>query len=210
MLTQSTQASARRADKADHSMKTASAAFAAARRLSAMHPVARLPRTSALSRKPELRSTCHRHLRPPQSTVTGPRRAYHSAGHPAPPTSPFSDIEKKLLAAAYAHVPQRGFSAEALALGARDAGYLDVSPNVLPDGVFSLIRWHLATTREQLAGVRRNLPGAEEGAPSRGALVRSNVETLTWERLRMNVPVVTRLQDARLPQTRKLLRMDED
>ncbi|KAK3941208.1 COQ9-domain-containing protein [Diplogelasinospora grovesii] len=108
-------------------------------------------------------------------------RAYHSYDHPPPP-GPFSETEQAILSAAYKHVPEYGFSEEALALGARDAGYLDISTNLLPEGAFSLIRWHLVTQREALA--------------SRVDSNNNSVEALTWERLLGNKDVIRRWQEA--------------
>ena len=111
---------------------------------------------------------------------------YHSYDHP-PPAGPFSPPEAAILAAAYRHVPQHGFSPEALARGARDAGYLDISTNLLPEGPFSLIRWHLTTQREALAARTAALPDASS--------VTDKVEALTWERLLGNVEIIGRWQD---------------
>ncbi len=56
-----------------------------------------------------------------------------------PPGAPFGAAERAILAAAYRHVPEHGFSPRTLALGARDAGYPDISASILPDGAFSLV-----------------------------------------------------------------------
>ncbi|KAK7745952.1 Ubiquinone biosynthesis protein coq9, mitochondrial [Cytospora paraplurivora] len=126
------------------------------------------------------------------TTIHNPRRAYHSYDHPSPP-SPFSPIERTILTAAYAHVPEHGFSQKALALGARDAGYLDISTNVLPDGVYSLVQWHLVSQREALAARAEVLFGGDEG---QRLGVGRKVELLTWERLLGNTPVIGQLQEA--------------
>ncbi|KAH8887095.1 ubiquinone biosynthesis protein COQ9 [Thozetella sp. PMI_491] len=120
-------------------------------------------------------------------------RSYHSYDHPAP-AGPFSEAEKAILAAAYKHVPRHGFSNESLAMGARDAGYLDISTNLLPDGVFTLIQWHLLTQRQALAGRSRALFDAPNETNQVSVL--EKVETLTWERLLGNVATVDRLQEA--------------
>lgn len=125
--------------------------------------------------------------------------SYHSYDHPVPPAA-FSSVERTILAAAYAHVPQHGFSQAALALGARDAGYLDISTNLLPDGVFSLIQWHLVSQRESLAGRAQVLfaVGDEgQGAGERLGMGRK-VEMLTWERLMGNQLVIRRWQEVRV------------
>lgn len=123
-------------------------------------------------------------------TVTA-RSRYHSYTHPAPP-GPFNATESALLSAAYAHVPGYGFTAEALALGARDAGYLDISVNLLPHGVFDLIRWHLVTRREALARKSKELE-----LDSAATTAEDRVFELTWERLLGNGEVVGRWQEVR-------------
>ncbi|KAI0399108.1 ubiquinone biosynthesis protein COQ9 [Xylaria palmicola] len=116
-------------------------------------------------------------------------RPYHSHDHPPPPGA-FNPAERAILAAAYAHVPEHGFTRHALALGARDAGYPDISTNLLPEGPFSLIRYHLVTRREALAPRRDAvLAGDDASAPAR-------VERLTWERLLGNRDVNHRWQEA--------------
>ncbi|KAF4121560.1 ubiquinone biosynthesis protein COQ9 [Geosmithia morbida] len=113
------------------------------------------------------------------------RRSYHSYDHPAPP-GPFGKTELAILSAAYKHVPEHGFTHRALGLGARDAGYIDMSPAGLPEGVFSLIRYHLVTRREALADV----------VVPEGAGVGVKVAALTWERLLANKDVIHQWQEA--------------
>lgn len=75
-------------------------------------------------------------------------------------------------------------------------GYLDISTNVLPDGVFSLVQWHLVSQREALLAKARVLfksEGEEEGGERLG--VGRKVEMLTWERLMGNRAVIGRLQE---------------
>ena len=122
-----------------------------------------------------------------------PRRAFHSYDHPAA-AGPFGATEEAILSAAYKHVPEHGFSHRALSLGARDAGYLDISPSALPEGTFSLIRYHLVSKRQELASKGRNIL-AGDGAP-RG--VGGKVAALTWARLMANKDVIHRWQDVSL------------
>ncbi|KAK3305510.1 COQ9-domain-containing protein [Chaetomium strumarium] len=125
-----------------------------------------------------------------QAIFFTPNRSYHSHDHPPPP-GPFTHAEQNLLSAAYVHVPSHGFSQEALALGARDTGLLDISPSILPDGVFSLIRWHLYTQRTLLAAK------AKDAVDQTAAVtVGDKVEALAWLRLRGNEAVVGRWQEA--------------
>ncbi|KAB5518750.1 COQ9-domain-containing protein [Coniochaeta sp. 2T2.1] len=122
---------------------------------------------------------------PPSTTASRP---YHSHDHPAPP-GPFNATESLLLSSAYGHVPEHGFTPEALALGARDAGYLDISTNLLDNGVFDLIRWHLVARREALVAKARELDAA-------GLRTGEKVFELTWARLLGNGDVVGRWQEA--------------
>ena len=119
-------------------------------------------------------------------------RSFHSYDHPPPP-GPFGATESAILAAAYRHVPEHGFSHRALSLGARDAGYLDISPSALPDGTFSLIRYHLVTQRLALAEKSKKLFEREDSPPGVGA----KVAALTWERLLANKDVIHRWQEVR-------------
>ncbi|KAI0157039.1 ubiquinone biosynthesis protein COQ9 [Hypoxylon sp. FL1284] len=129
----------------------------------------------------------------PHLSRAAPRpRRYHSYDHPPPPGD-FGAAEQAILSAAYRHVPEHGFTARALSLGARDAGYLDISTNLLPDGPFSLIRYHLATRREALAP-RSAAVFRDEAAPP--ASVPDKVERLAWERLLGNEHVNHRWQEA--------------
>ncbi|KAI1411494.1 ubiquinone biosynthesis protein COQ9 [Hypoxylon sp. FL1857] len=122
-----------------------------------------------------------------------PYRSYHSYDHPPPP-GVFSAAESAILSAAYRHVPEHGFTAHALSLGARDAGYLDISTNLLPEGPFSLIRYHLVTQREALAPRSEVLFGAQ--GEEQGLQVPDKVERLTWERLLGNQEINHRWQEA--------------
>lgn len=142
---------------------------------------------------------------PQTSRCLALRRRYHSYDHPPPPGA-FNSAEQAILSAAYAHVPEHGFTQHALSLGARDAGYLDISTNILPDGPFSLIKYHLVTKREALAPRSVEIfnttasasPGATSGSPQAQTLqVADKVERLTWERLVSNQKVIHRWQEVR-------------
>ncbi|KAH0493303.1 hypothetical protein TgHK011_008215 [Trichoderma gracile] len=127
------------------------------------------------------------------TTARGSRAYYHSHEHP--PSPPFGPVDRDILAAAYRHVPEHGFSLRAIGLGARDAGYPDISASVLPDGgQFSLIRYHLVAQRESLAARSRDLLSDE--APLSAAGVGEKVAALTWERLMGNKDVIHRWQEA--------------
>lgn len=120
-----------------------------------------------------------------------PPRPYHSYDHP-PTQGTFNDTENAILSAAYRHVPDLGFTQAALSRGARDAGYSDVSTTALQDGLFSLIRYHLVTKREALAGRSSELFSGE----GEGLGTADRVERLTWERLLSNRDVVHKWQEA--------------
>lgn len=115
--------------------------------------------------------------RTPLRTPLPRTQQYHSHTHPPPP-GPFTPSESHLLSHAYAHVPATGFTPTALALGARSAGLLDISPTILPRGVFSLILFHLVTRREALA--------SQAAAAIPTGAVAERVEALTWARLKGN------------------------
>ncbi|KAK4452071.1 COQ9-domain-containing protein [Podospora aff. communis PSN243] len=155
----------------------------------ASHPLRALRAGSIISRAPT--SPSPRTGPTPRSLSISPSRPrqYHSTTHPPPP-SPFTPTESAILSAAYAHVPTHGFTPSSLALGARAAGYLDISTSIFPEGAFSLIRWHLYTQRTALAGKKDSIAGFE----SMGLTER--VEALTWERLIGNKDVVGRWQEA--------------
>lgn len=117
------------------------------------------------------------------------RCAYHSYDYAQPP--PFSAAETKILSSAYAHVPDHGFTIDALKLGARDSGYLDASTNLFPRGVFDLINYHLVTQRLALKDSVQ-FPDANDG---KKIGVGSKVRSLTLARLRANEPILHRWQE---------------
>ena len=116
------------------------------------------------------------------------RAAYHSDDHPLPP--PYRDAERRILSNAYAHVPRLGFTQQALTLGAKDAGYLDVSTNLFPKGPFELVMYHLITQRLGLKD-RIQFPDEKMG-------IGKKVRSLLLERLRANVDssILPRWQEA--------------
>ncbi|KAK8084580.1 ubiquinone biosynthesis protein COQ9 [Apiospora hydei] len=160
--------------------------------------------TTKSSRSPLITTTaCLR-----SNSSSSSRRAYHSYDHPPPPGA-FNSAERQILSAAYRHVPEHGFTHKALSLGARDAGYLDISTNVVPEGPFSLIKYHLVSKREALAprsaeifnapvaaAADRATPDTAAGARGQLLTVPERVERLTWERLLANQDVIHRWQEA--------------
>jgi ubiquinone biosynthesis protein COQ9 len=114
---------------------------------------------------------------------------YHSYDHPKNETSR-STSEQAILSAAYAHIPSHGFSPASLALGAKDAGFPEITTSILPNGPFSLVEFHLVTRRKALAAQSRQIFPSEESAK-----VGDKVERLTWERLLANEAVIHRWQE---------------
>ncbi|KAJ4346561.1 Ubiquinone biosynthesis protein coq9, mitochondrial [Didymosphaeria variabile] len=125
------------------------------------------------------------------ATTWRQRCCYHSYEYNSPP--PFPPAESAILSAALSHVPSYGFTADALRLGARDAGYMDVSTNLLPRGVFDLINYHLVSQRLALKNSVQ-FPSAGEQGKKLGT--GSKVRTLTLARLRANEPIIHRWQEA--------------
>jgi len=139
---------------------------------------------SAVSRRLIATSATACRLQSPASQL---RRSYFSIHHPDRP--PFPEAQDKILAAAIARVPEYGFTEESLVLGAKDAGYLDVTVQLFPRGVFDLIRYHLVTQRLAL---KHNVQFPEGIHLGLGAKIR----TLAMARLRANADVIHQWQGA--------------
>lgn len=119
-------------------------------------------------------------------------RSYHSYEQHPPP--PFSAAEDSILSAALSHVPTHGFTTTALTQGARDAGYLDISANLLPSGAFSIVNYHLVTQRLALAeNAPAMAPSPDRTTPQQ---ISSNIKTLALRRLHANKPIIQRWQEA--------------
>ncbi|KAK5169165.1 Ubiquinone biosynthesis protein coq9, mitochondrial [Saxophila tyrrhenica] len=116
------------------------------------------------------------------------RAAYHSYDHAEQPV--YREAERTILSSALAHVPTHGFTQEALTLGAKDSGYLDVSTNLFRKGTFDLVKYYLVSQRMGLKD-RIQFPDENIG-------VGRKVRGLILERLRANVDtgIVTRWQEA--------------
>ncbi|ERF76435.1 hypothetical protein EPUS_07315 [Endocarpon pusillum Z07020] len=87
------------------------------------------------------------------------------------------------------HVPTHGFSMRALTEGAKESGYLEVSVQLLPRGVFDLINYHLVTQRLALKDRVQFPKDSKLGAGEK-------VRTLTLERLRANQDIIHQWQGA--------------
>ncbi|KAF2206303.1 hypothetical protein CERZMDRAFT_53427 [Cercospora zeae-maydis SCOH1-5] len=109
---------------------------------------------------------------------------YHSYEHPAPP--PYPEPANSILSSALTHVPGKGFSLEALTLGAKDQGFLDITAsNLFRKGSFDLIQYYLTTQRLTLKDyIQFPDPATSQQKPlGTGQKVRS----LILARLRRNV-----------------------
>lgn len=134
----------------------------------------------------------YRSWRLPLSAARSRRYYYHSDEyHPLP--GPFGPVENLILAASLKRVPEHGFTETALALGAKDAGYLDASINLFPRGAFDLVHYHLVTQRHAL----RDRPPREVPGSSLSADVGAGpkVRRLTLERLMANRTIIHRWQE---------------
>ena len=116
--------------------------------------------------------------------LQGLRRMYHSYEHPSPP--PFSSTAQSILSAAISHIPQHGFTQKALHLGAKDAGFMSISTNLFPRGVFDLIAFYLVTRRLALQDTVNGENGYAKSWNENKTGVGSRVRTLLLERLKMN------------------------
>ncbi|PHH58749.1 hypothetical protein CDD81_4671 [Ophiocordyceps australis] len=119
-----------------------------------------------------------------------PRRLFYSY-HDTAQGGSFGSVGQAILAAAHCHVPEHGFSQTSLSLGARDAGFLDISPSVFPDGPFCLIH-------DYVMSQRRALPRHHDELFShgKGANVADRVAALTWARLVANKKIIHHWQQA--------------
>lgn len=119
-------------------------------------------------------------------------RTYYSRHHPDPP--PFPQAQETILAAALKRVPEYGFSQNALTRGAKDVGYLDVSTQLFPRGVFDLVNYYLVTQRLALKDSVQFPEDVKLG-------VGRKVKTLAMARLRANKDVIQHWQEVGLPIT---------
>ncbi|PLN83243.1 ubiquinone biosynthesis protein COQ9 [Aspergillus taichungensis] len=127
------------------------------------------------------------------TTPSIPRRKYHSTHQPTPDHE-YTNSQTTILTAALRHVPELGFTRDALTLGARDAGFLDVSVQLLPRGEFDLILFWLASRRGLLRAAVDN--GLFRHNGPRELSVEQKTKMLVMERLRMNADVRNQWQDA--------------
>jgi len=122
------------------------------------------------------------------------RQAFHSQEHPELRAATRTLGASALLEAAYAHVPQLGFTPQALAAGAREVGQLDISCSLLNDGPSRLIQYHLELCRRQLYTYSKQHLSQRDSIDVR-------VETLLWHRLLANQNVIHHWQQVCLRST---------
>ncbi|KAL4811113.1 COQ9-domain-containing protein [Aspergillus unguis] len=153
------------------------------------------------SKRSFLTTIPHQHLRQPvvfrsqsQSESSSINRSYHSAHHPEVPPHEYTNSQTTILSAALKHVPSHGFTKDALTLGARDTGFLDVSVQLLPRGEFDLVLFWLASRRGLLRAAveQHGLLGGERSSLS----VEEKTKALIMERLKMNKDIRHQWQDA--------------
>ena len=114
-------------------------------------------------------------------------RTYYSEHHPEP--SPHPQAQESILSAALKRVPEHGFTNEALTLGAKDVGYLDVSIQLFPRRAFDLIMYHLMNQRLALKD-RVQFPRDEKLGVGR------KIKSLAMTRLRGNKDIIHQWQGA--------------
>jgi ubiquinone biosynthesis protein COQ9 len=100
-----------------------------------------------------------------------------------------------------------GFTDASLSLGAREAGYLDITVNLFPRGAFDLVNYHLVTKRLALKKLLDIEAAKDDGGALKGRGVGARVRFLTLERLMANRPIIHRWQEVLAIPTLSRLRM---
>jgi len=152
-----------------------------------------------LNQTPITTSRLNPHKQPIRQPTT-PLRPYHSTLHPRLPDHEYTNSQSAILTAALPHIPSHGFTLEALTLGARDAGFLDVSVQLLPRAEFDLILFWLASRRGILRakveeGALFTRVAAESGRDAASLSVEEKSKILVLERLAMNKDIKGQWQD---------------
>ncbi|QSS63398.1 ubiquinone biosynthesis protein COQ9 [Histoplasma capsulatum] len=116
-----------------------------------------------------------------------------------PPADTYTPEQSAILSVAVNHIPEFGFTTRSLTLGARDAGYLDVSLQLFPDGgEMNLITYWLRSRRGMLRQKTKSgeFFGMSEPGEIGGLSVEEKVLILILERLKMNEEIIEHWQDA--------------
>jgi ubiquinone biosynthesis protein COQ9 len=88
-----------------------------------------------------------------------------------------------------------GFTNASLSLGAREAGYLDITVNLFPRGAFELVNYHLVTKRLALKEQLDNQTARDDGSALGRLGVGARVRLLVLKRLMANRPIIHRWQE---------------
>ncbi|KAJ5138518.1 uncharacterized protein N7515_003366 [Penicillium bovifimosum] len=125
------------------------------------------------------------------------QRPYHSTLHARLPDHTYTNSQTAILSAALDFVPTTGFTLESLTHGARSAGFLDVSVQLLPRREFDLILFWLASRRGLLRSkVEDGLFTRLAAEAGKELSVDEKVKALVLERLKLNKDVKGVWQDA--------------
>ncbi|OKL63979.1 hypothetical protein UA08_00639 [Talaromyces atroroseus] len=130
-------------------------------------------------------------LRSPAASLPPQTRPYHSSLHAPLPTHEYTNSQTAILSAALEHISEHGFTKDALILGARDVGFLDVSIQLFSRQEMDLVLYWLASRRGLLRAKVQN--GLFEGQQKS---VDEKIKTLVLERLRMNSEIIHHWQNA--------------
>lgn len=131
-------------------------------------------------------------------------RHYHSTFHPGSPfpANTYTPEQSTILSAALLHVPRHGFTVQSLTLGARDAGYLDVSLQLFPrGGGIELVLFWLGSRRSLLrekvekGEMFQRLREGETEIHNKEPNMEEKVKMLILERLQMNNGMIHQWQD---------------
>jgi ubiquinone biosynthesis protein COQ9 len=110
-------------------------------------------------------------------------------------TETYSAEERAILSAALRQVPEHGFSGTALAIGAKDAGYLEVTTNLFPLGSFEIAKYHMVCQREHLQDYRVSKPWVDLTTGKERAGTTQKIRALCLERLRQNEHIIHQWPD---------------
>ncbi|KAK6352811.1 Ubiquinone biosynthesis protein coq9, mitochondrial [Orbilia brochopaga] len=108
----------------------------------------------------------------------------------------YTPEQATILSAALSHVPTQGFTDSALLMGVKDAGYLDVTTNLFPQGPFDIVKYHLVTQRERLGEFATSEEWKEVQSSKQRFGTTDKIRALCIERLRRNRNIIHRWPEA--------------